>query len=241
MDLKLISTQPISYANDIDVFDYTQPIIRQVPADDNCLFTVFSHCCSGQEFIEVQNLRNICAETFITNPSLYSFAPEYTPAAYYEEIKAYGVTGKKKWGGDIEIMILSEYFKVNVIVIDFSSRTKSPVTTTFKSNPASEGYIFLFFDGTHYNCFAANPVECEEGEWTSPQKDMDICIFSAQNVDKILDEKVLPLAIKKKEKGEFFNPYSVNLMCNSCGMIFDTTKKAERHAEFTGHVNFEQL
>jgi len=136
------STGPVlwSIPRDTGVFR-----IRKVPADNSCLFHtanfIFKKGAYSAE--AAQELRDAIAKEVSSNPSRWTTAVLGAPNHRYCEI----IRNDAIWGGGIELQILSEMFKCEILTFDLSACTEYPYGV-------GRGYsqrCFMVYTGKHYD------------------------------------------------------------------------------------------
>ena len=89
---------------------------KVVPADNSCLFTSINYCMSGAVVGSEHSafMREVIASVVSSDPAKYCEAYlGRTNADYTRWIQT-----KEAWGGAIEVQILSEYFQVQIVVVN---------------------------------------------------------------------------------------------------------------------------
>jgi len=86
---------------------------RIVEANDSCLFTSLA-LAFNNSYDNSKDLRNLVAARILSDPSFFTEAVlGKPPSAYAEWIKE-----PSSWGGAIEMMILSECLKSEIVAVD---------------------------------------------------------------------------------------------------------------------------
>lgn len=200
---------------------------QEIPSDNSCLFRSIKFCVSnGKESecnpAEITRLRNVIAQHVSSDPELYCEAfLGKSNKEYCEWIRQ-----EDKWGGAIEISILSQYFKVEIVVVD----TKSCQLMRFGEDMNYSTRILLIYDGIHYDALI---YELDSSPGTR------ICQFSRKN-HFILDQ-ALQIAREAKSSRQFTDTKSFTLQCSKCDIFLKGETEAREHAKSTKHVDFREV
>lgn len=91
-------------------------VLRVMPSDNSCLFTAFGGALEKQ--IPAQQLRRMMADYITEHPDVYSEAVLGTsPSQYCRTIQ-----DPDRWGGGIELSILSSIFDIQISTYDVQVR-----------------------------------------------------------------------------------------------------------------------
>lgn len=195
---------------------------RTIPDDNSCLYNAVGYACENGSLNSASTLRQVCASIVLSKPSLYSTAIlGKTPQAYVQDL-----LNPKRWGGSIELGVLSGYFACEIVAVDV--QTKKPYTYG-QGKHGKRAY--LVYNGIHYDTVVGvsqSPDGKEKRTYTfSPT---DTAAFA--QVMAIVDD----LHISKR----FVNVATFTLRCVNCGKGLVGAAEAQKHAQDTGHVNFCQ-
>ncbi|EDV19901.1 uncharacterized protein TRIADDRAFT_32815 [Trichoplax adhaerens] len=196
-------------------------LIRQVPADNSCLFSSISYLLTSN-LQTVEELRSLISEVVQRYPKLYTEAfLGVEPSEYSRWIML-----STSWGGGIEIAILSEHFQVEICVVD----TVNIRIDRFGEDKNYQHRIFLIYDGSHYDSLEL--VDMANPNTSAKQK------FSTN------DDNLIPLALElaNEVKLNRQNTYAGNyaLRCSYCYKQLTGVYDAQQHTKLTGHTNFEE-
>lgn len=138
------------------------------PNDNSCLFWAIRIGVQTSDM--PQTMRAIVAEKISSDPQKYSvLLMGMTPDAYCAYIQNEGT-----WGGDVELGLLSEYYKIEIEVHDFSGQE------IIKHNCGADGSyhhkITLLYDGQHYECLFWR----EDGVAEKEYQNYSVCMFPAK-------------------------------------------------------------
>jgi ubiquitin thioesterase OTU1 len=189
----------------------------QIPADNSCLFNSLKYLLKLPE--STQDLRQIVAQVIQSDPSMYN--EDFLEKPPSEYIK--WILQPDKWGGEIEISILSNFFEVKISVIDIGSGIVLPY-----GNPSFQKMVLLLYDGVHYDALIHRNLRTQETFFQ----------FEARNEQVV--EEAIEFAKELRNKKQFVNLTSGQLYCNTCFTVFKGEKEAVEHAKATGHTNFDQ-
>jgi len=189
-----------------------------VPDDNSCLFTAVGYACESEASLAyATTLRQVCASLVLS--SGYSSAMlGKPPEAYAKEI-----LDPRKWGGGIELAMLSKYYQMEICAIDV--QTLNPYT--YSQEKGFKKRVYLLYNGIHYDVI----VSRHNGKTVRQFPPGDT---------KALDAAVA-LARTAKGKKQFVNTATFSLVCTDCDTRLKGAKDAQQHAEKTGHRNFQQI
>lgn len=194
---------------------------KVVPADNSCLFTSINYLMKGVLDLNCQKeMRELIARTVRNNPI------EFNEGILGKSNSAYcdWIRNSTSWGGSIEIMILSKYYKIEICVVDI----RTCRIDRFGEDCAYSKRIFLLYDGIHFD-----PIHLiTENDHLETQ-------FST--LDDITFVKALSIAEEAKNSRQFTNVNDFQLRCLVCQEPLVGEKQAQEHAKKTGHINFGEF
>lgn len=193
---------------------------RQVPDDNSCLFRAVSGLVFGEPGRDPNVLRRVCADAVAADPVFYNTALLGKPNAAYCK----SILDPVCWGGQVELAILSDHFKMEFGAWDLKSMHASNYG---EGRYDTVGY--LVYDGAHYNYVA---LELASGI-------PDVTQFPA--TDNVAREKARATARARHDRGDFTDTDNNKLRCASCSTVVDGARGAEAHGRATGHGNFVEL
>lgn len=125
-----------------------------VPADNSCLFTSIHFVLNGK--IDETGtastwMRNLIAETVSSDTENFSEAILGKPTSEY----CRWIQDDKSWGGAIEIAIMSNYYGIEIAVVD----TINAIINRFGEDKSFTHRVFLMFDGVHYDPLFLEPFD----------------------------------------------------------------------------------
>jgi ubiquitin thioesterase OTU1 len=193
---------------------------RVMPDDNSCLFrAVASAVLPGMD--AMNELRSIIAQEVQASPNEYSkvVLDNKDPDEYCRWIQT-----EDAWGGQIELVILSKHFDVEICSIDIKS---SRIDTYNQGQPTR---CILAYSGIHYDTIAFSAFDSppEEDERVFPSSE-----------DSILDAAV-SLCQKLNKQGYYTDTAAMQIKCKDCGTLSTGEAGAAAHAAKTGHYNMEE-
>jgi ubiquitin thioesterase OTU1 len=191
-----------------------------IPADNSCLFNSIRYLLGLSE--DAMYLRQIIAQVIESDPTTY------TQDFLDKDPKEYAqwILQPDKWGGEIEISILSNFLEVVIVVIDIRTGISLPYGATTESPRKKK--ILLLYDGIHYDALIQTDSRTKE-------KTLQ---FDAHEEDVV--ELAKDYANELNQKKQFVNLATGQLICNECFAVLQGEKDAVEHAKTTGHTNFGQ-
>lgn len=197
---------------------------RVVPADNSCLFTSVYYVVNGGVYDPdcVPQMRSLIAETVWANPAVYTEAMlGHTNEEYCSWIKR-----ADTWGGAIEVSILSNFYQVEICVVD----TQSGRVDCFGENDDYRNRVMVIYDGIHYD-----PLhKVVPGSDAPPQT-----IFST--LDHTVLVEAMELAEDARRNRQFTDVNQFTLRCLECRTGLVGQKEAQKHAKETGHASFAEV
>lgn len=194
-------------------------LLRIMPDDNSCLFRAISSAVMS-DLDAVTELRSIVAETIQSDPITFNKAvlDNKDPNTYCRWIRS-----QDSWGGQVELLILSTHFNVEICSIDVQTLRVD------RYNEGADKRCFLVYSGIHYDTIALSLPGM------SPEE--DVKQFEAPIKDELLPEAV-ELCRKLQEQHYFTDTSGFRLRCNDCGATLVGERGATEHAASTGHYNF---
>ncbi|XP_060865631.1 ubiquitin thioesterase OTU1 [Metopolophium dirhodum] len=213
----------LKHVTDQEVGDEVPLILRKVvPADNSCLFTSMGFVLGGKIDLSSGNyMREIIANAVKDNQTDFSEAVLGKPNEDYCE----WIRNPNSWGGAIEVSILSNFYGIEIAVID----TQSGSISKFGEDKNYPHRVFLIYDGIHYD-----PLYLE-----SPFTPGEIQTLFPTNDDRMLDAAQM-LANEAKSSRQYTDVNRFTLKCLDCGCIMIGQTQAQEHAKLTAHNNFNE-
>ncbi|CAL1277084.1 unnamed protein product [Larinioides sclopetarius] len=204
------------------IFNQSGIMMRHVvPSNNSCLFTsIYFILSNGNMDLDKSNeLRNIIADVVRNNTEKYTTAFLGKPNQEYCE----WIQNPAHWGGAIELAILSEHFKLEIVAID----TLSLIAHRFGENNNYKDRVFLIYDGIHYD-----PLVLELDNTTQT-------MFPASDLRPM--EMAIEIAKEAKSSRQFTDMANFTLFCKVCQARFVGDKEVTEHARVTGHCEFGEF
>lgn len=183
------------------------------------MFVSVNYCVTGGILQEkCPHLRKLIADTVRADPITFNAGfLEKSNADYCEWIM-----NEDRWGGGIELAILSAHYKKEIAAIDIQNAR----INRFGEDKNYKDRMFLIFDGIHYD-----PLVVETG---SKQE----TIFSVNDIE--VEKMALEFAANAKKNNQFTDLNRMVLKCNICHKPL-SQDDARLHAKNTGHVDFSEI
>jgi len=196
-------------------------IIKEIPDDNSCLFNSVKYVTQNKH-LKTAQLRKMVADTIKDDPINFNDAILGKPVEEYIKY----IQEPNTWGGFIELLIFSDYFKIEICSID----VKTNRIDRFGEGKYKE-MVFLVYNGIHYDAIALKPFEeaPEEYERTIFESDDDYLIGALKALGQNLKEKKL-----------FTDTANFKLICGICNKTLVGEKEAVQHANTTGHTDFRE-
>ncbi|RNA43965.1 ubiquitin thioesterase OTU1 [Brachionus plicatilis] len=194
---------------------------KVVPADNSCLFTSINYLMKGILDLNCQKeMRELIARTVRNDPVYFNEAIlGKANSAYCDWIR-----NSTSWGGSIEIVILSKYFKMEICVVDI----RSCRIDRFGEDCSYAKRIFVLYDGIHYD--PINLIRENGSVQTQFSTDDDITFV-----------KAISLAEEARTARKFTDVNNFKLRCLVCQEPLVGEKQAQEHAKTTAHINFGEF
>lgn len=115
-------------------------------------------------------MRQLIRDTILADPEKYSEVflgrPVYEYCAW--------IMDDKSWGGEIELSILSTYFKVEMVVFDVTSMSR----LCYGEDQGFTQRMFLLYDGIHYDLVIEAPS-------ATASESQDVTLFVINDFSKV--------------------------------------------------------
>lgn len=195
---------------------------KVVPADNSCLFTSIRFVLNGKVDNEgSEMMRHIIAQEVAADPQQYNDAVLGKSNAEY----CAWIQKADSWGGAIEVSILSNYYGIEIDVVDI----QNAIINRFGEDKNFGLRVFLLFDGIHYD-----PLYMETAQSAAPAT-----IFPVE--EQGVYQQAEQLANEAKSSRQFTNVDKFNLRCLQCDLMLVGQAQAQQHAKATGHANFGEI
>eukprot|EP00210_Caulerpa_lentillifera_P003357 g3203.t1 len=198
---------------------------RFVDSDNSCLFTSVAYVMERNRFRGF-DLRTIIAATVRSDPIQYNEGVLGRPNHDYCE----WILNPLHWGGEIELLILSQYYRRQIAAYD----VRSARAFVYGEDAGFHERVLLVYDGIHYDAIALSPFE-------DAPEDKDITVFNPNtNEGRIVLAAVDSFIQKLRDKNQFTDLSQFRLRCDECGQGFLGEPQALEHAKKTGHSKFSE-
>lgn len=194
---------------------------KVVPADNSCLFTSINYCMSGTLVGSEHSafMREVIAN--VVSSDKEKFCEAYLGRSNSDYCR--WIQSKDAWGGAIEVQILSEYFQVQIVVLD----TKSGSMTIFGETCNFPTRMVLIYDGIHYDALYDKTDGAE------------VTVHSVN--DESIMAKAKVAAKEAKDAHNYTDTAGFTLKCLVCGTRLKGETEAQKHAKMTSHTNFSEV
>ncbi|KJZ75644.1 hypothetical protein HIM_04801 [Hirsutella minnesotensis 3608] len=194
----------------------------------NCLFTAFGGALPDQ--IPAQQLRRMMAEYISQHPETYSeVVLGCAPSSYCRSIQS-----PDRWGGGIELSILSSIFDIQICTFDVQTRNMM----TFGESQQTR--CVLVYSGIHYDRVAFSYSDAPHDVSTLPPE-VDCTIWPTSDEEIIV--KTSQLVEKLHGLHYYTDAEGLVLRCDvpGCDWIGSGQVEGRKHAELTGHVDLSEI
>ncbi|KZZ90926.1 Ovarian tumor, otubain [Ascosphaera apis ARSEF 7405] len=201
-------------------------VLRVMPDDNSCLFRAVGNAVLGG-MDTMTELRSIVAQAIQAQPA------RFTKAILGREPDEYcqWIQSTNSWGGQIELIILSEHFDIEICSIDAQSLRVD------RYHEGSPTRCFIVYSGIHYDVIALSPSEPPYTRSFAPPE-FDTRVF--ESIDPVALEKSVDLCRILQARHYYTDTAHFTLKCNDCGTLLEGEKGALKHAATTGHHDFAE-
>ena len=204
--------------------DNTRKVTRKViDADNSCLFNALGYLMERNAHQMAPVYRRVIADEILRDGVTYSSEILGMTVGSYVS----WILNPEKWGGEIEMNILSKHLRVQIAAVDIQTGK----LYIYGQSSESTKRVYLLYDGIHYDAIISSSSSGDEMD--------DITIFSAS--DESIEKSAGFLASDLKCKKQFVNMAGCDLKCLVCSVGLRGQKEAQSHAKATGHQNFGQV
>ncbi|XP_016989818.1 ubiquitin thioesterase OTU1 [Drosophila rhopaloa] len=195
---------------------------KVVPADNSCLFTSIRFVLNGKVDNEgSEMMRHIIAQEVAADPQSYNDAVLGKSNAEY----CAWIQKADSWGGAIEVSILSNYYGIEIDVVDI----QNAIINRFGEDKNFGLRVFLLFDGIHYD-----PLYMETSQSAAPAT-----IFPVEELG--VYQQAEQLANEAQSSRQYTNVDKFTLRCMQCDVRLVGQVQAQEHAKQTGHDRFGEI
>ena len=192
----------------------TAASLARMPDDNSCLFHSIAYLLGGPGE-DATALRRVIAGAVKRDPSRWNFGTLGKEPSEYVTF----ITNPIRWGGQVELCILSEHYRCEISVTDIQ---------TGRVDIYGEGLfprrVYLAFSGIHFD---AIELQTPAG-LTKEVASRDACA----------DAAVKTLVATRRSEGQFTDQLSMRLRCKTCGAIVSGDYEARLHSGTFNHTEF---
>ncbi|KAJ6802177.1 ubiquitin thioesterase OTU1 [Iris pallida] len=199
---------------------------RVIPSDNSCLFNAVGYVMDHDKN-KAPELRQVIAATLASDPVEYNEAFLGKPN---EEYCAW-ILNSEKWGGAIDLSILSKYYGREIAAYDIQTMR----CDLYGQGMNYQERVMLIYDGLHYDALAMSPFEAAPEEF-----DQTIFPVNKDGSTGPVEGLALNLVRDANRKRSYTDTANFSLRCGVCQIGLVGQKEAVEHAQATGHVNFEE-
>ncbi|KAM0490673.1 hypothetical protein ACHAP8_011291 [Fusarium lateritium] len=203
-------------------------LLRVMPSDNSCLFTAFGGALQDQ--IPAQNLRQMMADYILEHPEEYSEAVLGSPPNQY----CRSIQDPDRWGGGIELSILSSIFNIQICTFDVQTQSK------IEFGEEKRDRCILVYSGIHYDRVAFSYADPPYNSPTLPPE-LDQAVWPTGDDEVLRKTEEL---IQKLNKAHYYTDTDgLILRCDvpGCDWIGSGQLEGQKHAEATGHVDLSEI
>ena len=200
---------------------------RIIDADNSCLFNAIGFLMHRDKKKMGPAYRQVIVD------EIKSDGVTYTPDILGQSVEGYvkWILNPEKWGGEIEMNILSKHLRLEIAAVDIQTGKRY----IYGEDENYVSRIYLLYDGIHYDAITSALV----GGESDSDENNDITIFSP--LDHVVAEQTEIMASELRKKKLFVNMAGCDLRCLICLKGLRGQKDAQAHAKSTGHQNFGQV
>ena len=202
---------------------------RKIVPDGACLFNSIKYLCQDND-TNADLLREYCANVILDDPEKYNQVYlDRKPEEY-----ALWIKDPVQYGGEIEIIILSEKYNKKINVVDCQVGSKSEVLSYGPESAKSN--IFIVYSGRHYDALVKN-------QRLDDMIDDGNCIrsFSIDECNKE-DEtginnqaRIFAKLEREKENINLLTRIRKRIKCGGCGSILKDAAEFQEHCGEVEH------
>ncbi|EFJ13476.1 hypothetical protein SELMODRAFT_181660 [Selaginella moellendorffii] len=207
--------------------DESVVVRRIIPADNSCLFNAVGYVMEHNKS-KSSELREVIAATVISDPESYNEAFLGKPNGDYCQ----WILNPEKWGGAIELAILSAYYRREIAAYDIQT-TRCDL---YGQDKSYQERVMVIYDGLHYDALALAP-------FAGAPEDVDQTVFKVDEYGHIgpAERLAVKLVEESHRNRKFTDTASFTLRCGICQEGVVGQKEAVEHAKLTGHTNFQEF
>jgi ubiquitin thioesterase OTU1 len=182
-----------------------------MPDDNSCLFHGLVHLLDPSK--APCALRQLVATEVRANPAMWDEATLGKPPKEYVDF----ILNPIRWGGQVELAILSSAFKAELAVIEVQSGRMD----IYGEGSGYPRRVYLLHSGIHFDAISFGSM-----------REVTTGMFSDA------DNAARQLAAQQRSAGNYVDQDTMRLRCKICGYIAVGDYQARAHAGGTGHKEF---
>ncbi|OMJ69964.1 hypothetical protein SteCoe_32161 [Stentor coeruleus] len=195
--------------------DGSAMMVKIMSYDNSCLFSAVNYAMF-KNINDSGCLREYIGNYLQNNPERFD---SYALGKSLQEY-IYWIRNPMSWGGEIELIILSEYFNIEICVISVN-----PISENLINDEKDyKKRIYLLYTNSHYNLIIRN--------FPDGDPDMDVTRFSKNS-----KTHSLALDAAGNYRAKHFHSENEKLLCLSCNAKFVGKSAALAHAHETNHFD----
>ncbi|KAK9856813.1 hypothetical protein WJX84_002815 [Apatococcus fuscideae] len=205
--------------------DGTAVVRRIIASDNSCLFNAVGYVMEGS-LQEAPHLRQVIAETVAADSDTFTEGFLGRPNKEYCQ----WILKADKWGGAIELSILSKFFACEIAAYDIQTQRQD----VYGQDGGYGQQALLLYDGLHYDAMAVAAFD-------GAPKELDIRMFDPNAPQAAAIHKGAAELVAQAHKArQFTDVANFTLRCGACQLGLKGEKEALEHAKATGHANFQE-
>lgn len=212
--------QAVTPVNQASEVSHSKLMRKIVPADNSCLFSSISFLMLGDTSFSGA-LRTLIVKAVSEDPLTFN---EGFLGRSNQEYCTW-ISEPDRWGGAIEISILSKHYQTEINVVN----TESTRVDRFGEDECYANRVFLIYDGIHYD-----PLGVMTSDGTPIQT-----VFNCNDEMWIAEAQVL--GDEARKMNQFTNLSNFQLRCLICRLPLTGQAAAVQHAKETNHTNFGEV
>jgi ubiquitin thioesterase OTU1 len=208
---------------------------RIVDSDNSCLFNSVGYLLMNHDKTKSKAIRAIVSKVIRSDPFTYNegMLEGKNTNEYCKWIES-----SDKWGGALELSVLSEHFKTEIAAYDI--RTKR--CDVYSSEKGFKERCYLVYDGLHYDPLAVSLFE-------QAKEEIDLTVFPSpehalspaeRDEGSKVSNSAAALVAEIHGARQFTDVANFTLRCGTCLQGLKGEKEAVEHAKSTGHSNFQE-
>ena len=201
-------------------------LTEKIPPDGSCFFQAISKALEKTNPISKEKLREIVSREIKQSDKYQKMLGDIDIENYCKWILK-----PDSWGGEPEIIILSDYFNLNIIVGIVETKE---ILFFGKEN---QNIIFLIFYGNHYDLGSVK-FEIFPNTFLISYLIRKISDFS--DVEYLVEE-FRNYIYGLNKKNEFVDVKNYKIFCTECGSMFKLVEEFEKHKVKFNHMKCSSI